>query len=178
VRQTPPAPWRGLALVLAALGLLACPEGPGAGDSSGGGSGGGGAAPTFALPDLAGRRVDLADYRGRTVVLDFWATWCPPCVFQVPELNAFWREHRDSGRVAVFGVAVDAEGAEVVAPWVEEQGVEYPILIGDESLAREFGALGFPTVVIVAPDGSIQSSHVGLIEAAELEGVVAEAAAS
>ena len=71
-----------------------------------------------------------------------------------------------------------AEGASVVGPWVQEQGVEYPILIGDESLAREFGALGFPTLVIVAPDGTIQSSHVGLVEAAELEDLVGRARAS
>lgn len=156
---------RGIAAGLAALALLAC-------------SGESGAPPKLALPDLDGRRFDLADYRGKTVVIDFWATWCPPCVFQVPELNAVWRLHRDSGNVIVVGVAVDVEGAAVVGPWVEEQRVEYPILIGDESLARQFGAVGFPTLVIVAPDGHIESSHSGLIEADELERLVARARTS
>ena len=73
----------------------------------------------------------------------------------------------------MLGVAVDAEGASVVAPWVKEQGVRYPILIGAEALAKEFGALGFPTLVIVKPDGSIDSLHVGLIEVAELEQILA-----
>ena len=155
-----------------ALALASC-----APDEGGGSSRGNGAnslvAPDFTLPDLEGRPVSLADFRGKTVVIDFWATWCPPCIFQVPELNEFWRDHRESSEVVVLGVAVDVEGAEVVAPWVAEQNVEYAILIGDEDLAREFGAMGFPTLVIVAPDGRVDSLHVGLIEKAELEEIVA-----
>lgn len=130
-------------------------------------------APDFTLPDLQGRSVRLADFRGRAVVIDFWATWCAPCIFQVPELNAFWKKHRDAGDVVVVGVAVDAEGAAVVGPWVAEQGVEYPILVGDEALARRFGAQGFPTLAIVRPDGSLDSLHVGLIELADLEQLLA-----
>jgi thiol-disulfide isomerase/thioredoxin len=130
-------------------------------------------APDFSLPDLAGNTVSLSDFRGRPVVIDFWATWCPPCVFQVPELNALWEAHREAGDLAVVGVAVDVEGAEVVAPWASEQGVGYTILIGDEELARKFGVLGFPTLVLVDPEGAIDSLHVGLIEHAELEDLVA-----
>ena len=158
-----------LAGVLAA-GPLGCSrvdgEAPAGADAAAGGQG---PAPDFLLPDLQGRPVRLADYRGKAVVIDFWATWCPPCIFQVPELNAFWKKHRDAGDVAVIGVAVDAEGAEAVGPWVAEQGVEYPILIGDEALARRFGAQGFPTLAIVRPDGVLDSLHVGLIEVAALE---------
>jgi hypothetical protein len=65
------------------------------------------------------------------------------------------------------------EGAEVVAPWVAEQGVEYTIVVGDENLARKFGAIGFPTLAIVTPEGNIDSLHVGLIEVSELESLIA-----
>lgn len=130
-------------------------------------------APAFTLKDVAGKPVSLADFRGRTVVVDFWATWCPPCVYQVPELNKLWLAHRELGDLAVIGVAVDVEGVEVVGPWVEKQGVEYPIVMGDETLAREFGVLGFPTLAIVDPDGNIESLHVGLIEFEELESLLA-----
>jgi thiol-disulfide isomerase/thioredoxin len=131
------------------------------------------AAPDFHLSDLSGKPMSLSDLRGKTVVIDFWATWCPPCVFQVPELNKFWQANKDAGDVTVIGVAVDAEGASVVAPWVKEQGVQYPILLGSETLAKDFGALGFPTLVVVRPDGKIDSLHVGLIELAELEKILA-----
>jgi cytochrome c biogenesis protein CcmG/thiol:disulfide interchange protein DsbE len=171
-----PAARRGLAAaLLAAAACATCSPAADPGRSGGGGEveGSGDPAPDFTLPDLQGRSVRLASFLGKAVVIDFWATWCPPCIFQVPELNAFWKKHRDSGDVVVIGVAVDAEGAEVVAPWVEEQGVEYTILVGDEGLARRFGAQGFPTLALVRPDGTLDSLHVGLIEVAELEGLLA-----
>jgi peroxiredoxin len=161
------------AALVAGLAGLACSRADDGGAGAGAEPDGGGAAPDFALPDLQGRTVRLSELRGKAVVVDFWATWCPPCLFQVPELNAFWKKHRDAGDVAVIGVAVDAEGAAVVAPWVEEQGVEYTILLGDEGLARRFGAQGFPTLALVRPDGTLDSLHVGLVEVAKLEELLA-----
>ena len=161
----------------ALLGLLLAACSP-AGDGGEGGAAGGSEpaaepAPDFALPDLDGRTVHLSGFLGKAVVIDFWATWCPPCLFQVPELNAFWKKHRDAGDVVVIGVAVDVEGAKVVGPWVAEQKVEYPILLGDEELARRFGAQGFPTLALVRPDGTLDSLHVGLVELAQLEELLA-----
>ena len=134
-------------------------------------------APDFELPDLAGNAVTMASLRGKTVVIDFWATWCPPCIFQIPILNSIQKKHEADG-VVVIGVAVDAEGLEVVKPYAEENGVEYTILIGDESLARKFGAPGFPAMAIVDPDGRIDSMHVGLIEEEELDAELAKIKAS
>ena len=130
-------------------------------------------APEFALSSLEGETVRLADLRGKTVVIDFWATWCPPCEFQVPELNAFWKAHESDGDVVVLGISVDLEGPDVVGEWTAEKDVQYQVLVGGEDLARRFGALGFPTLYVIAPDGRIDSEHVGLIEVGDLETALA-----
>jgi cytochrome c biogenesis protein CcmG/thiol:disulfide interchange protein DsbE len=173
VRLRPGAAVRLAGGLVLAVALVACSraqEGGGAGEGSPGSTA---MAPDFALPDLEGRTVRLSDFRGKAVLIDFWATWCPPCLFQAPELNAFWKKHRDDGDVVVLGVSVDAEGASTVGPWVAEQGLEYTIVLGDEGLARRFGAQGFPTLALVSPDGHLESLHVGLVEVAELERLVA-----
>ncbi len=130
-------------------------------------------APDFTLETLDGGTVRLADLRGKTVVIDFWATWCPPCEFQVPELNAFWEAHKGDGDVEVLGVSVDIDGPEVVGQWASDKDVRYKVLLGGEDVARRFGALGFPTLYIVAPDGTVDSEHVGLIEEGDLETALA-----
>lgn len=132
-------------------------------------------APEFTLPDLFGNEVSLSDQRGRTVILDFWATWCAPCIQQIPVLNAFQAAHpRD---VVVLGVSVDAQGIDVVAPFADEHDIDYTVLLGSESLAQEYGAFGFPTLYVIAPDGRVTASHVGVVTLAELEEAVAEFAA-
>jgi len=138
-------------------------------------------APDFSFTDLEGEEVSLSALRGQTVVIDFWATWCPPCVFQPPELNAFWERHRDSGQVVVLGIEVGGASVEEIREWAAENDAvaRYPVLTGaDEDLARRFGALGFPALVIVAPDGTIESVHVGLTTVQELEEQVAALQAS
>ncbi|MBW2271712.1 MAG: TlpA family protein disulfide reductase [Deltaproteobacteria bacterium] len=151
----------GLALVLAACSF----------ESDGGlEAGAGEPAPEFSLELLdGGGRVSLAELRGQTVILDFWATWCPPCEFQVPELNALYEAHRELGDIRLFGVSVDTDGPEVIGAWVAEKQVRYPILLGDEDLARRFGALGFPTLIVIGPDGKVVSRHMGLVETGDIE---------
>jgi len=159
--------------VLGVLAVLGCSPSGGSGDPGADAQAEREEAPSFSLPALNGEPVSLAELRGNTVIIDFWATWCPPCEFQVPELNAFWEEHSGDGDILVFGISVDEGGSEQVRPWVEEKGVGYPILLGDDGLARRYGAMGFPTLVIIAPDGTIDSRHVGLIERDVLEEAVA-----
>jgi thiol-disulfide isomerase/thioredoxin len=125
--------------------------------------------PNFSLDLLDGGSVSLADLAGKTVVLDFWATWCTPCVFQVPELNQFYETHRTDADVLVYGVSVDLEGPELVKAWVEEQQVRYPILLGGEQLSRDIGVMGIPTLFVITPEGLVQMSHSGLVKAETLD---------
>ena len=129
-------------------------------------------APAFTLPDLAGGEVSLAALRGRAVVIDFWATWCAPCERQVPVLNAFHDKYGD--RIPVLGIAVDADGASGVAPFVAQHGLRYRVLLGDEGLAQDYDAYGFPTLYVIRPDGTIHSAHVGVVSPEALEAAVSE----
>jgi peroxiredoxin len=165
----------GILLAFASLGSMGCPSSAPEGQASETAQAAETArpAPDFTLDQLGGGQVSLAELRGKTVVLDFWATWCPPCEFQVPELNRFYDAHRSDGDVVVYGVSVDVDGPEVVQAWTTEKQVRYPILLGGESLARSLGALGFPTLYVIGPEGQIRESHVGLIETDTLEQAVA-----
>jgi thiol-disulfide isomerase/thioredoxin len=162
-------------LLCTALLAVACDDAGVAGEEIAAGPKG--MAPDFAYTDLEGRPFQLSELRDRTVIIDFWATWCPPCVFQPTELNAFWDRHRESGRFQVLGVEVGGASVDEIREWASDNGAvaQYPVLTGaDEDLARRFGALGFPALVIVAPGRWIHSVHVGLTTVQELEEQVAQ----
>lgn len=126
------------------------------------------AAPEFSLPLLAGGAVELAELRGKTVILDFWATWCAPCEVQMPILDALWRDQGDES-LAIVGISVDTDLPAEIAAWIDERGFEYPIAFGDQDLALRYGVLGFPSLILIDPEGRIQARHTGVWSREEIE---------
>src|SRR5947209_1946778 len=119
-------------------------------------------APNFALKDADGRTVRLSDYRGKVVLLDFWATWCGPCKIEIPWFIDMQRRNKDRG-FEVLGVAMDDDGWESVKPFVSEHGVNYRIVLGDDATAQIYGGVeALPTSFLIDQAGNIAAVHVGL----------------
>ena len=128
-------------------------------------------APVFDLPLLDEGHVDLAAHRGKIVVLDFWATWCAPCEVQMPVLETLWKES-GGDELLILGISVDTDPASEVEAWIEERGFSYPIAMGDQELAMDFGVIGFPSLIVLDPQGRIFKRHTGVWSRPEIEEVL------
>lgn len=129
-------------------------------------------APTFTSPSLAGSEIALADYAGDVIVVNFWATWCPPCKAEMPGINAFYEAYQDEGLVVL---AVNAkENEATVRPFIEASGFSFPVLLDPAgSVVNQYQVRSFPTTIVVDRDGVVQYIHTGMISPEELEAVVA-----
>ena len=126
-------------------------------------------APEFSLKDADGRTVTLADYKGKVVLLNFWATWCGPCKIEIPWFAEFEQKYKDRG-FAVLGVAMDEEGWEAVKPYLAEAKVNYRVIMGNDTVAGLYGGVeSLPTTFVLDQDGRIASTHVGLVSKSDYE---------
>jgi len=116
------------------------------------GSGVGAPAPDVTLRDATGAEVRIADYQGQVVVLDFWASWCPPCRAAMPAMDRLHKRFRDRGCV-VFGVNINDNQDPV--QFMAKMGVSYPLLVNGEAAAAQFNVQGIPTLVIIGVDGQV-----------------------
>lgn len=130
-------------------------------------------APGFDLPLVGGGRVSLEALRGETVLLDFWATWCPPCVLEIDELNALQQELQGTG-TRILAISIDTIPADDLARWVAEHGITYPVALASTDLATAYGADAFPFHVLVGPDGRVlERLESGFHDREELRALVA-----
>ena len=122
---------------------------------------GGTPAPAFTLQDLDGKNVSLAGLRGKVVVLDFWATWCPPCVKEIPHFVELHEQYKDKG-VEIVGISLDDAGISVVKAFVQKYQIKYPILMTDGRVDKAFGGIsGIPTTFVIDSAGNISKKYVG-----------------
>ena len=126
-------------------------------------------APDFALKDADGKTVRLSDYKGKVVLLDFWATWCGPCKLEIPWFTDMEHARKDKG-FEVLGVSMDDNGWEDVKPFLAELKVNYRVVIGDDAVANAYGGVdSLPTTFLIDKQGRIAAIHVGLTGRKEFE---------
>jgi len=119
-------------------------------------------APEFSLKDSNGQTVHLTDYKGKVVLLDFWATWCGPCKIEIPWFMEFEQQFKNRG-FAVLGVSMDEDGWEAVKPYIEDHKINYRVLLGNEEVSDIYGGLdALPTTLLIDRQGKIASVHIGL----------------
>jgi thiol-disulfide isomerase/thioredoxin len=116
--------------------------------------------PALTLMDFDGKAVAPDGFRGNIVVLDFWATWCGPCIVEIPGYNKLQEKYAAQG-VKVVGVTMASGESKEVKPFVERHKMKYTILMGDDAQAYDFNIIGFPTTYLITRDGKIFAKYVG-----------------
>ena len=137
------------------------------------------AAPDFALTDLrTGKTVHLSDFKGRAVLLNFWATWCPPCKVEIPWFVDLQNQYGDKGLVVVGVILLDDASKEKKLQFVNDMKVNYPVLMGNEQVGNAYGNVeNLPTTFYIGRDGKVVKSVLGLRGHGEIERLVQQALA-
>jgi len=129
-------------------------------------------APNFSLKTSDGKTIELKKLQGKVVIVNFWATWCPPCRREIPGMTKVYTKYKSKG-LEIVGIALDNGGWDDVNPWLQKNPINYPIVIGDGALADLYGGIeGIPTTFVVDRKGNILSKHVGSVTEQEFEKLV------
>jgi peroxiredoxin len=135
-------------------------------------------APDFVLKDAADRRIQLSSFRGKVVLVNFWATWCGGCKVEIPWLIGFQQEYARRG-FDVLGVSFDEDGWKIVKPFIAAKHLNYPVMIGDSRFASLFGGVdALPVTYVIDKAGRIATRHLGVVDKsqyqAEIEKLLSE----
>ena len=118
-------------------------------------------APEFSLIDTRGKKISLSDFRGKVVIIDFWATWCPPCRRGIPDLISLKKEYKN--KVVIIGISLDVQTKKDVVPFMKKMGINYPVVYATNGVVRAYGNIdAIPTSFVISKDGKIVNHHVGL----------------
>jgi len=120
--------------------------------------------PDFTITDLSGRQISSTDWRGKVVLVNFWATWCPPCRAEIPDLIALQKKYRDN--LIIVGISEDDGPVDEVKQFVAEHKMTYPVAMETPALTKIFrGIVALPTTFVIDRDGKLQQKHVGQLNA-------------
>ena len=150
---------------IAALVVFAFSRGPASGSETG-------LAPEWELLDLQGARVSSSEFTGKVVVLNFWATWCPPCVHEIPGFIEVQEEYEEDG-VVIVGVSLDQAGPAVVEKFAERYGINYPVVMGDRAVVQAYGNIqALPTTFVIDREGNVRFGNPGYMDKTTLERII------
>ncbi len=126
-------------------------------------------APEFTLTDASGKTAHLADYRGKVVLLDFWATWCGGCKKEIPWFMEFHKTYESKG-LAVVGVSLDDGGWKVLKPWLDAHPIPYRIVLGDEAMAKRYSIESMPDTFLIDQQGRVAAAYrAGVVDQKNIE---------
>lgn len=126
-------------------------------------------APDFSLPTPDGKTLKLSDYKGKAVIIDFWATWCPPCRKGIPDLIALKKKYGSKG-LEVIGISLDRDTKKDVPQFIKDKGINYPVVYGDDNVVVNYGGVrAVPTSFVIDKQGKIIASYEGLISSETYE---------
>jgi len=125
-------------------------------------------APEFSMQDMQGKTVRLADYKGKVIMLEFWATWCPPCREAIPGIEKLHKAYKDKGLV-VLAISMDSGGWDGVKSFITDYRMTYPVLKGTEDVATTYQVRSIPMTLIINKDGRIVKRYIGIGSDGDIE---------